>query len=70
MTITSGEWYSCQGTSVIHVQLQSEIYAFVVLMVFTKPLSLTFIIGMNGVSAFRAVKVMCGLLLNLLSLQK
>ena len=58
VTTVSGERYSCQGTSVVNVQLPSGVYAFVeVLVVSTRPLNFNFILGMNGVSAFRGVTV-------------
>ncbi|MPC60215.1 hypothetical protein E2C01_054254 [Portunus trituberculatus] len=58
VTTVSSERYSCQGMSVVHVQLLSGMYAFVeVLVVSTRPLNFNFILGMNGVSAFRGVTV-------------
>lgn len=58
VTTVSGERYSCQGTSVVRVQLPSGVHAFVeVLVVSTRPLNFNFILGMNGVRAFRGVTV-------------
>lgn len=58
VTTVSGEQYLCEGTGVVRVQLPSGVSACVeILVVTTKPLNFNFILGMDGVRAFKGVTV-------------
>lgn len=59
VTTASGERHWCEGTGVVSVNLRSgETASVSVLVVDSKPLGFSFILGMNGVKALRGVTVL------------
>ena len=56
MTV-SGKKHRCEGTGMVCVQLRSGASAFVEVLVSTKPMNFSFILGMDVVTAFRGVTV-------------